>query len=114
MEKIKFCFLFFLFSIFYFLSSICFAQDIKDPNVAGQFYPADKAALSGQIDSLLAKSAPEEIKGDIICLISPHAGYDFSGQTAAFGYKLIRGKPYKTVVVIGPSHYYGFKGISVY
>ncbi|TAN59427.1 AmmeMemoRadiSam system protein B [bacterium] len=105
--------------LFYPLSAIryplnVFAQDIREPNVAGQFYPADKTALSRQIDLLLEKSAPERIGADIFCLISPHAGYDFSGQTAAFGYKLIRNKPYKTVVIIGPSHYYGFSGISVY
>jgi AmmeMemoRadiSam system protein B/AmmeMemoRadiSam system protein A len=54
------------------------------------------------------------VEGDILALISPHAGYGFSGETAAFGYKLIQNKPYKTVVVIGPSHYFGFSGVSVY
>lgn len=92
----------------------CYAQDIKEPNVAGQFYPADKESLSRQIDSLFQKAAPDKVDGDIFCLISPHAGYDFSGQTAAFGYKLIQDAPYKTVIVIGSSHYYGFKGASVY
>lgn len=92
----------------------CFAQDIKEPNVAGQFYPADKESLSRQIDSLFQKAAPDKVDGDIFCLISPHAGYDFSGQTAAYGYKLIQDAPYKTVVILGPSHYYGFKGVSVY
>ena len=92
----------------------CYAQETKEPNAAGQFYPQDKDSLSRQIDNLLQRAAPEEIKGDIFCLISPHAGYGFSGQTAAFGYKLIHARPYKTVIVIGPSHYYGFNGVSVY
>lgn len=113
MEKIKSFILFFCL-LFAVLSPVCLAQTIKEPNVAGQFYPEDKAALNQQIDPLLEKSASERISGDIFCLISPHAGYDFSGPTAAFGYKLIRNKPYKTVVIIGPSHYYGFNGISVY
>lgn len=116
MEKIRFFILFFCFFFFVssLLSPVCLAQGIKEPNVAGQFYPADKAALNQQINLLLEKSAPERIGADIFCLISPHAGYDFSGLTAAFGYKLIRNKPYKTVVIIGPSHHYGFSGISVY
>ena len=100
--------------IMFIFCSSAFAEDIKEPNVAGQFYPADKKALSAQIDECLRLAKPEEIKGDIFCLISPHAGYDFSGATAAFGYKLIQGKTYRTVVVIGPSHYYGFNGIAVH
>jgi AmmeMemoRadiSam system protein B/AmmeMemoRadiSam system protein A len=96
------------------LSVSCFAQTVKEPNVAGWFYPRDKDALGQQIEGLLQKAVPEEFKGDIFCLISPHAGYEFSGQTAAFGYKLIQERDYKTVVILGPSHYYGFNGISVY
>ena len=105
------------FFLFFFLSASryplnVFAQEIKEPNVAGQFYPRDKTELSRQIDGLIKKANPSDFKGDIFGLISPHAGYDFSAQTAAFGYKLIQGRPYKTVIVIGPSHYYGF-GYSV-
>lgn len=92
----------------------CFSQEIKKPNVAGQFYPADKAGLGQAIDGFLAKANPDEFKGGIFAIISPHAGYGFSGQTAAFGYKLIQAKPYKTAVIIGISHHYPFKGVSVY
>ena len=92
----------------------CFAQDIKQPNVAGAFYPDNPQELSGTIDAFLDKANPEPVKGDIFALISPHAGYGYSGQTAAFGYKLIKNKPYKTVIVIGPSHYYPFTGVSIY
>ncbi len=115
-------------TIMFISCSSAFAEMIKEPNVSGQFYPGDKKVLSAQIDECLNQAHPEEIKGDILCLISPHAGYDFSGPTAAFGYKSIQGKAYgcgyrkphhrplayKTVVVIGPSHYYGFNGIAVY
>lgn len=90
------------------------ADDVKKPNVAGKFYPADADTLSKQIDDFLALAQPQKIDGDIFCLISPHAGYDFSGPTAAFGYKLIKDKPYRTVIVIGPSHYHGWTGVSVY
>mgnify|MGYP001590880241 CR=1 FL=1 len=90
------------------------ADDVKEPNVAGKFYPADPGTLSKQIDDFLALAQPSKVNGDIFCLISPHAGYDFSGLTAAFGYKSIEGKPYSTVIVIGPSHYHSFTGVSVY
>lgn len=93
---------------------VCFAGDTKEPNVAGQFYPKDKDALAREVDSMLEEACPEEVNGRIFAIISPHAGYDFSGTTAAFGYKLIKGRPYKTVIVIAPSHHYAFYGISVY
>jgi AmmeMemoRadiSam system protein B/AmmeMemoRadiSam system protein A len=91
-----------------------FAQDIKQPNVAGSFYPDNPQELSQLIDNFLKSANPESVERDIFALISPHAGYDFSGSTAAYGYKLIKGRAYKTIVVIGPSHYYGFKGASIY
>lgn len=91
-----------------------FAEEVKLPNVAGAFYPAGATELSQTIDTFLAKANPEPQKGDIFGLIVPHAGYGYSGQVAAYSYKLIKAKPYKTVVVIGTSHYYPFQGVSVY
>ena len=82
--------------------------------MAGQFYPADKDELSLKVENLLNAANPQLTTGEIFCLISPHAGYDFSGPTAALGYKLIKGRPYKTVIILGPSHQYYFKGVSVY
>src|SRR3989339_1344936 len=114
-------FLFFWGALFGFnLSS--FADEIKKANVAGQFYPADKAELSLKVENLLNAANPQLAASgsttlatsEIFCLISPHAGYDFSGPTAALGYKLIKGRPYKTVIILGPSHQHYFKGVSVY
>jgi hypothetical protein len=93
---------------------LCLAQETKPPNVAGAFYPDNPRELSQMIDLFLAQANPQPLKSDIFALISPHAGYGYSGAIAAYGYKLIQGKPYKTVVVIGPSHYYGFSGVSVF
>ncbi len=93
---------------------LAYAQDIKQPNVAGSFYPDNPQELSSMIDSFLNTANPEPVEGEIFVLISPHAGYGYSGQVAGYGYKLIKDKPYKTVIVIGPSHHYGFSGVSVY
>ena len=91
-----------------------YAQDIKEPNAAGAFYPADPVSLGQMIDSFIAAVNPQPVQGEIFALISPHAGYGYSGQVAAYGYKLIKDRPYKTVIIIGPSHQYGFGSISVY
>lgn len=89
-------------------------QDIKRPNVSGQFYDADPKKLAGEIDSLftLAATAPSDKKIDIV--ISPHAGYIYSGHVAAYGYKAVRDNAYKTIIIIGPSHFYDFEGASVW
>ncbi|MFA5287592.1 MAG: AmmeMemoRadiSam system protein B [Candidatus Omnitrophota bacterium] len=94
--------------------SLSFAEERKGPSAAGVFYPEDPVELSAMVDGLISSAAPEKTDQEIFALILPHAGYGFSGDTAAFGYKLIKGKGYKTVVIIGTGHNYGFNGISVY
>ena len=101
-------------SLIVILSGLSFAQDIKQPAVAGAFYPASALKLSRQIAGYLNKVRPPEIDGRIDVLISPHAGYVDSGAVAAYGYKAIQDKKYKSVIIIGPSHFADFDGISVY
>lgn len=100
--------------VYQLLITSCFSGEVKYPNAAGTFYPGDSVELSRMIDGFLEAAKPEPVQGDIFALISPHAGLGFSGQTASLGYKLVIGREYKTVVVIGPSHSYGFSGVSVY
>lgn len=90
------------------------STEVKLPNVAGAFYPDNPQELSQMIDGFLEKAKPAFENQDIFALICPHAGYGFSGQVAASGYKLIKSRLYKTVIVIAPSHHYGFKGFSIY
>jgi hypothetical protein len=80
--------------------------------VAGLFYPADPAVLSRTVDQLLAR-APIRPLPHLRGLICPHAGYEFSGPTAAHGYQLVKGGDFHTVIVLGPSHYALFAGASV-
>jgi AmmeMemoRadiSam system protein B/AmmeMemoRadiSam system protein A len=105
---LSFCILIFAFCI---TSS---AEEVKQPNVAGAFYPDKPAELSRMLDKFLEVAQPEPAEGEIFALICPHAGYGYSGQVAGLSYKLIKNKPYKTVIVIGPSHHYGFSSVSVY
>ncbi|MCU0665761.1 MAG: AmmeMemoRadiSam system protein B [Candidatus Omnitrophica bacterium] len=104
--------------IFFILSllflNISFAQEVKLPDAAGGFYPDDPKQLSDMIDACLKDANPKTPEGRILAIIAPHAGYGFSAGTAAFSYKLVEGTPYKTVIIIGPSHFYSFAGVSVY
>ncbi|MFC1703973.1 AmmeMemoRadiSam system protein B [Candidatus Omnitrophota bacterium] len=90
------------------------ADDVKLPNVSGTFYSSNKKKLSDQIDTFLKKAAVAELNEKPIALISPHAGYVYSGQVAANGYKVVQARGYKTVVVLAPSHFVDFKGLSVW
>jgi AmmeMemoRadiSam system protein B/AmmeMemoRadiSam system protein A len=91
------------------------AQEVRAPVVAGSFYDSDKARLSAQIDAYFdnVKDLPA-INTEIRALICPHAGYMWSGQTAAYAYRLVQGKPYDTVVIVGVSHHYPLDGGSIY
>jgi AmmeMemoRadiSam system protein B/AmmeMemoRadiSam system protein A len=89
-------------------------EEIRPPAVAGSFYTSNTEALLSQIQDFLKNIPPKTVPGKIIALISPHAGYTYSGQVAAYGYKLISGKKYDTVVIIAPSHRARFHGASVY
>jgi len=85
------------------------AEVVREAAVAGLFYPRDPVALGAMIDAFLANvhEVPiENIRG----LVCPHAGYEFSGQTGAFSYKLLIGQPVKTVILLSPSHYAWFEG----
>jgi AmmeMemoRadiSam system protein B/AmmeMemoRadiSam system protein A len=66
------------------------------------WYSADPETLTRQFDTFFQKADVEPME-NVIGLILPHAGYDWSGQTAAFGLKTTD-KQYKRIVVIGPTH----------
>jgi AmmeMemoRadiSam system protein B/AmmeMemoRadiSam system protein A len=70
--------------------------------IAGRWYPANADTLSKQIEGFFEKVEVEPID-NVIAFILPHAGYSFSGQTAAFG-PAATSKKYKRIVIIGPSH----------
>jgi len=89
-------------------------SEIRVPAVAGMFYDREPVRLKKVVENYLKEANPPKIEGEIIGIVSPHAGYFYSAKTAAYGYKLIKGKKYDTVVVISPSHYEYFRGVSVY
>jgi AmmeMemoRadiSam system protein B/AmmeMemoRadiSam system protein A len=76
--------------------------DVLESTLAGTWYKADPDALRADLAGYFQKAAVEP-KEDIIALILPHAGYQYSGQTAACGVQSL-GRSYKRVVVIGPTH----------
>ncbi|MCK4906311.1 MAG: AmmeMemoRadiSam system protein B [Spirochaetes bacterium] len=87
--------------------------DVREPVVAGMFYTSNEKELANEIDRYLENSSAKKITKDIFCIIAPHAGYSYSGAIAAAAYANIAGKEYDNVLLLGPSHRWYFKGISV-
>ncbi len=85
---------------------------LREPAVSGQFYPSDDSELRQSIEKYLDSVSVDDIHG-IRGLVSPHAGYVYSGLTAAHGYKLLSESRYDTVIVLGPSHHHYFDKVSI-
>jgi AmmeMemoRadiSam system protein B/AmmeMemoRadiSam system protein A len=121
----RYIYLTFLISFFLLMGSTAMAQtlkggkemgmkEIREPAVAGAFYPDNPEVLSRDVKRYLENAKKEKLEGEIVALISPHAGYMYSGQVAAYAYKLIEGKAFDSVVVVAPSHRALFRGASLY
>jgi AmmeMemoRadiSam system protein B/AmmeMemoRadiSam system protein A len=121
----KYVYVILFISFFPFMSPLSMAQtlkvakeigmkEIREPAVAGSWYPGNPEVLSRDVKRYLENVKREKVEGEVVGLVSPHAGYMYSGQVAAYAYKLIEGKSFDTVIVIGPSHQALFKGVSIY
>jgi len=87
---------------------------IRQPAVAGTFYPARGGELHAMLETLLAVT-PRNDQAPPKALIVPHAGYIYSGPVAATGYARLRSvaDSVQRVVVMGPSHRIAFHGLAV-
>lgn len=86
----------------------------RECSVCGLFYPAGRAELRENIREMVSAVKVPKIEGAIRGVIGPHAGYMYSGLTAAHAYTLLRGARYSSVVVVSPSHRDAFDGVSVF
>jgi AmmeMemoRadiSam system protein B/AmmeMemoRadiSam system protein A len=109
-------FLFLVFwSVFLVFQTDCvFAGRVKEPNVAGAFYPEDPKELKGLIAKYMADAEAPTMTGTPAVLVVPHAGYIYSGPVAAYGFKTLSGMDFKTVVILAASHFFPYRGASIY
>ncbi len=81
------------------------AGSIRQSVIAGSWYPAQPDVLRRTLEGYLADVEKVELEGELKALISPHAGYAYSGPTAAYAYKQLEDGPaFDTVAVLSPSH----------
>lgn len=103
-------------------------SDKRRATFAGTWYESDPVKLKAQLvrflqtaDDALKKtpiepsfSPNEKIDGAVLAIVVPHAGYMFSGQTAAYAYDAVKSnRKIKRVFLLGPSHYAGFQGAAL-
>ncbi len=75
---------------------------IRNPVVAGYFYPDDATELSSLISSF---NVTEEPSGQrLIGVVVPHAGYIYSGKTAMYSYAAVKNGTLRKFIIIGPNH----------
>jgi MEMO1 family protein len=86
---------------------------MRKSTIAGSWYPGSKEKLKELVSRLLAEAQLPALTGRTAGLISPHAGIQFSGSAAAFGFKALQGQKVRRVILMGPSHYTYIHGIAV-
>jgi AmmeMemoRadiSam system protein B/AmmeMemoRadiSam system protein A len=97
-----------------FVGYVAAAEAPRPAAVAGTFYPDDPAKLRAAVQAYLDSAVPA-LPERPVALVTPHAGYVYSGQIAADAWCQVAGRDYDVVVVLGVNHRDGaFEGISVY
>ena len=104
----------FLFFTLIILSGVkIYAEEVQPSSLDGTFYPRDKAALENMISGFIQAADIEDISADIVAVIAPHAGYQYSGMVAGYGFKALKGRVFNTAIIVASSHRHYFKGIAV-
>jgi AmmeMemoRadiSam system protein B len=87
-------------------------SSVLGPAVAGSWYPRDRDELTGLVDALLetAEAVRPKAAEPVSALIAPHAGFAYSGAVAASAFVRLSGLPVRRIVLLGPSHHFGFRG----
>ncbi|MFN8255293.1 MAG: AmmeMemoRadiSam system protein B [Bacteroidales bacterium] len=86
----------------------------RQPAYAGQFYEANPTKLSNELDEYFRKAVPPA-KEKVLAIITPHAGYVYSGQVAADAFNQLDPKAdYKKIFILAPSHHFAIDGAALY
>jgi AmmeMemoRadiSam system protein B len=87
---------------------------VREPSVSGMFYPDDPDVLRKDVGIYLKGADVEPFTAGVRAIVSPHAGYVYSGPVAAYAYKAVSGLDFDTVIVIAPSHRVYFEGVALW
>jgi MEMO1 family protein len=80
-------------------------SDIRPSPIAGKWYPADARRLGQRVDAYLADAGLPELEGEVVGVIAPHAGHQYSGPVAGYAFAALQGLQPGIIAVISPMHY---------
>ncbi|HTX78853.1 MAG TPA: AmmeMemoRadiSam system protein B [Longilinea sp.] len=83
-------------------------SEIRPSPIAGRWYEGNPQRLSRQVGRYIDDAHIPELKGDVVALIVPHAGHIYSGATAGYAFRCVRGQTRDLVVIVSPLHAYHF------
>jgi len=87
---------------------------LRRASVAGTWYPNNPARLVSEVDGYLDRARLEDLAGPLRAIIAPHAGLMYSGPVAAYAYNAARRDHIGALVLVGPSHFVPFEGVSIW
>jgi AmmeMemoRadiSam system protein B len=79
--------------------------DVRPSPIAGQWYPGDPKRLSTNVDRYIQEAKLPELEGEVVAIITPHAGHIYSGPVAGYAFATLQGYKPDLVAVVSPMHY---------
>jgi len=77
---------------------------VRPSPIAGQWYEGEPKALARSVDSYLDHTQLPELRGEVIGVVAPHAGHQYSGPVAGYAFAALRGRTPDLVAVLSPFH----------
>jgi AmmeMemoRadiSam system protein B len=79
--------------------------DLRPSPIAGQWYPGDPKRLADSVDAYISAARLPALPGDLVGVMTPHAGHRYSGPVAGYAFAAMRGLQPDLVAVVSPMHY---------
>lgn len=81
-------------------------SDIRPSPIAGTWYSGDPTQLRSTVDRYIENAQIPDLPGEVVAVITPHAGYRYSGPVAGHAFKAVKDQAYDYVLVMSPFHQY--------
>jgi hypothetical protein len=88
-------------------------KEVRPSAIAGSWYPGTRNAVKESVQKMLSGAQTPRLDGTLKALVVPHAGHRYSGGVAAHAYSVLKENQFKRIILVGPSHYLSFRGISI-
>lgn len=79
--------------------------DLRPSPIAGQWYPDNPSRLAASVDAYLETARLPKLNGELVAVMTPHAGHRYSGPVAGYAFAAVRGMQPNLVAVVSPMHY---------